>query len=93
MALAVSQRRFASSALKPSVLMFAGESDHYKNCCLIDTARALAAAASAGGKPLDLVTYPRTQHDFIFRGSDYNADATADSWERARARLAQYLGH
>jgi len=82
-----------ASGIKVPVLMFAGESDHYKNCCLIDTARALAAAASAGGKPLDLVTYPRTQHDFIFRGSDYNADATADSWERARARLAQYLGH
>jgi len=78
--------------LQVPVLMFAGESDHYKNCCLIATARELATAASAAGKPLDLVTYPSAQHDFIFPGGDYNKQATVDSWDRARARLAQYLG-
>jgi dienelactone hydrolase len=80
-------------ALKVPVLMFAGESDTYKNCCVIATARAIGAAASAEHAPLELVTYPNTQHDFIFEGRDYNASATSDSWQRARSILEQYLGH
>jgi dienelactone hydrolase len=79
--------------IKVPVLMFAGESDHYKDCCLIENARKIAAAASEAGTPLELVAYPDTEHDFIFTGRDYNADATADSWQRATAKLAQYLGH
>jgi dienelactone hydrolase len=79
--------------IKVPVLMFAGELDHYRNCCLVDTARAIAAAASAQGAPFELVTYPDTDHDFIFPGRQYNAAATSDSWQRARAKLAQYLDH
>ena len=79
--------------IKVPVLMFAGESDTYKSCCLIGTARALEAAASAQHAPLELVTYPRTEHDFIFPGRQYNATATSDSWQRARIMLGQYLGH
>lgn len=78
-------------AIKVPVLMFAGEYDRYKDCCLIETARSLASAASAAGAPFELVAYPKTDHDFIFTGKQYNADATADSWKRAAAKLAQYL--
>jgi dienelactone hydrolase len=78
--------------IKVPVLMFAGESDHYRNCCLADTARAMAVAASAQGLPFELVTYPGTDHDFIFPGPQYNAEATSDSWRRAEAKLAQSLG-
>ncbi len=81
------------AGIRVPVLMFAGELDHYKNCCLISTARGLAAAAGAQGAPLEVITYPNTQHDFIFSGSNYNAAAATDSWRRAEARLAQYLGH
>ena len=79
--------------IKVPVLMFAGESDTYKNCCVIATARALGAAASAQHAPLELVTYPNTEHDFIFEGRQFNAAATSDSWQRARLTLEQYLGH
>ena len=79
--------------VKVPVLMFAGESDTYKNCCVIESARELAAAAAAAHAPLELVTYPSTQHDFIFEARDYNAAATSDSWQRARSMLEQYLGH
>jgi dienelactone hydrolase len=81
------------AGIKVPSLMFAGELDHYKYCCMITTARALAAAASTQGAPLEVITYPNAQHDFIFAGADYNAAATSDSWQRATARLAQYLGH
>jgi dienelactone hydrolase len=79
--------------IKVPVLMFAGESDHYLNCCLADTARAIASAAAAQGAPFELVVYPDAEHDFIFPGRQYNAKATLDSWQRAEAKLALYLGH
>ena len=47
------------------VLMFAGESDHYMDCCLIGTARSLAADATAVNAPFELITYPGVDHDFI----------------------------
>jgi dienelactone hydrolase len=78
--------------LQVPVLMFAGEQDHYKGCCLIDTAHKLAAAASAAGKPFELVTYPRTDHDFIPGSKNYNADSYNDALQRMTARLKQYFG-
>jgi dienelactone hydrolase len=80
------------TGIKVPVLMFAGEQDTYKNCCLITTARALAAAAKAHGVPLELATYPNTEHGFL-KGRNYNASAASDSWQRAAAKLAQYLRH
>ena len=82
-----------SALSKVPVLMFAGESDTYKSCCLIGTAHALEAAAGAQHAPLELVTYPRAEHDFIFPGRQYNAAAASDSWQKARITLGQYLGH
>jgi dienelactone hydrolase len=81
-----------AAVIKVPVLMFAGESDHMQNCCLISTARKIAAAASAAGAPLTLVTYPNVGHDFVLQGSNYDAGAASDSWQRAKAELAQYLG-
>jgi dienelactone hydrolase len=81
------------AGVKVPILMFAGVEDSYRDCCLIGTARKIAAAASAAGAPLEVITYPNTGHDFIFGGRNYNAAAASDSWQRAMAKLAQYLGH
>jgi len=75
--------------LKLPVLMLAGEADMQRGCCLIETARALAAAAA--GRPFELVTYPNTQHGFIYGGGHYNAQAYADAMQRTAAKLGQYL--
>jgi dienelactone hydrolase len=81
------------SRLQVPVLMFAGEKDTYRNCCTIDMAHALAAAATAAGKPFELVTYPRTEHDFVKGGSHYNAEAYKDAMDRTAARLKVFLGN
>jgi dienelactone hydrolase len=72
------------------VLMFAGEDDTFRGCCLVSTARTLAAAAS--GRPFQLVAYPNTQHDFVYGGEHYNPQAYTDAMQRTAAELAQYLG-
>ena len=76
--------------MKLPVLMLAGEADAQRGCCLIETARALGAAAA--GRQFELVTYPNTQHQFIYGGSHYNPEAYADGMQRTAAKLAQYLG-
>ncbi len=80
--------RFANS-IKLPVLMFAGEADSYKNCCLITTARAIEAAAKAGGKPYELYTYPGTDHDFVEGGSHYNSKAYKDALDKTAAKLKE----
>ena len=79
--------------IKVPVLMFAGEKDTYRNCCLISTAHTLADAATAAGAPFVLVTYPRTEHDFVRDGAHYNAESYADALQRTQARLKEYLGN
>lgn len=83
---------FAGGVTAP-VLMFVGEQDHYENCCLADTAKALASAASAAGTPLEVVAYPGADHGFTLPGRTYDDQASSDSWRRATARLAQSLNH
>jgi dienelactone hydrolase len=79
---------------KVPVLMFAGEADSFKDCCLIDTARAIGAAAQAANAPLELITYPGDGHDFIDEDSrNYDAKAAADAWERTEAKLKQGLSN
>jgi dienelactone hydrolase len=74
------------------VLMFAGEKDHYRdNCCTAETARAIAAAAKVAGKPFDLFTYPKAEHDFVKDGSHYNAEAYSDAFHKTADRLKQWL--
>jgi dienelactone hydrolase len=78
--------------IKVPVLMFAGEADSFKDCCRIETARALAAAAGANQIPLELVTPPGVGHDFIVEGmGTYNAQAAATAWAKTEARLKRYL--
>ncbi|HEY6514698.1 MAG TPA: dienelactone hydrolase family protein [Steroidobacteraceae bacterium] len=76
------------------VLMLAGEDDSYKDCCRIETARAIGAAAQAAHVPLELVTYPGAGHDFIDESSrNYDAKSAADAWQRTEAKLKQYLSN
>ena len=69
------------------VLMFAGEADHFENCCLIETARAIETTAKANNAPFELVTYPGTDHDFIKGGRNYNPTAYEDALNRTAAKL------
>ena len=81
------------ASLRLPVLILAGEADYGPNhngCCLIGTARTLAAAAA--GRQFELVTYPNTQHAFIYGASHYNPEAYADAMQRTAAKLAQYAG-
>jgi dienelactone hydrolase len=80
------------SRLKVPVLMFAGEDDTYRGCCLIDTARTLATAASGSGLPFELITYPNTEHDFVKGGYHYNSKSYSDALQRTEAKLKEYLG-
>lgn len=79
--------------VKVPILMFAGESDTYRNCCLIGTARDLLAAATAAGKPFELFTYPKTEHDFVDGGSHYNPKSYKDAFDRTAAKLKEFLGN
>jgi dienelactone hydrolase len=74
------------------VLMFAGEKDHYRNnCCTADYARNIAAAAKAAGKPFELYTYDKADHDFVRGGEHYNAAADRDAFQKTADRLKQLL--
>ena len=79
------------------VLMLAAELDRYNNCCLIDAAQAIAAAAKDGGLPFELVVYPQANHGFNLQtGANgepikaYRADDTADAWRRTVDMLRQH---
>jgi dienelactone hydrolase len=78
--------------LKVSVLMFAGESDKFEDCCLIGTAHTLADAAKAASQPFELHTYPKTEHDFVKGGAHYKAESYSDAFEKTSARLKELLG-
>jgi len=82
-----------ASRLKVPVLMFAGESDSYKDCCLIGTARTIGAAAQAAGKPFELFTYPKTDHDFVDGGEHYKAESYKDALEKTGAKLKDALSN
>jgi dienelactone hydrolase len=78
--------------LQVPVLMFAGEKDHYRdNCCTANSARARAAAAKSAGKPFELYTYDKAEHDFVRDGAHYNAEADTDAFQKTADRLKQWL--
>jgi dienelactone hydrolase len=78
--------------LQVPVLMFAGEKDHYRdNCCTANGARNLAAAAKAAGKPFELYTYDKAEHDFVRDGAHYNAQADTDAFQKTSDKLKQWL--
>jgi dienelactone hydrolase len=82
---------FAGRIVVP-VLMFAGESDHYMDCCLIGTARSLADDTAAVHAPFELITYPGADHDFIKGGSNYNPTAYNDALQHTAAKLKATFG-
>jgi dienelactone hydrolase len=82
-----------AARMKVPVLMFAGENDKYKDCCLIGTAHAIADAAKAANQPFELFTYPKTDHDFVKDGNHYNANAYNDAFAKTADELKQYLGN
>ncbi|HVB15169.1 MAG TPA: dienelactone hydrolase family protein [Stellaceae bacterium] len=77
--------------LAAPVVMFAGESDTYLNCCLIGKAHDLADAAQAANASFELTTYPATGHDFVIGGAHYNPQSYADAFARTEAALRRYL--
>ncbi len=78
--------------LQVPVLMFAGEKDHYRdNCCTANGARGLAASAKAAGKPFELFTYDKAEHDFVRGGAHYNAEADTDAFQKTAEKLKQWL--
>lgn len=82
------------SRLQVPVLMFAGENDKFRNgCCTAEHAHELADAATAAGKPFELVTYPKTDHDFVKDGQHYNAKSYADALQRTADKLKLFLGN
>lgn len=79
------------------VLFFAAELDRYNNCCLIESALAIAAAAKDNGLPFELVVYPQANHGFNLQtgaagepARAYRADDAADAWRRTVDMLRQH---
>ena len=72
------------------ILVLAGEEDDFMKCCVIETARAMEAAAKEGGKPFELVVYPNALHSFAVKGKYYRAEDAADAWQRTTRMLSQY---
>ena len=69
------------------VLVLAGEQDRYNNCCLIESMRAMEAAAREIGAPFELVVYPQAGHGFNMFGANNRRDDERDSWKRTLEML------
>jgi dienelactone hydrolase len=84
---------------KPAVgvptLVLAGVQDTYANCCTIDRARALAAAAALPDirAPLQLVEYPQADHGFVMPAyrQVYRPDDDADAMRRSTEHLRKFV--
>jgi dienelactone hydrolase len=74
------------------VLMLAGENDRYRDCCLIETARAIEAAAKERQAAFTLVSYPSADHGFNLAVPAYRAQDDADAWKRTLEMLRRHLG-
>jgi dienelactone hydrolase len=89
-------------AMRVPVLTFAGVQDRYRDCCLIETAREMAADSRRLGRSFQLVEYPDAGHDFniganqlgprVAGNSNFNGVAAADAWQRTISALQQYFG-
>lgn len=79
--------------IKVPVQMFAGTSDTYKDCCLIETARKLADAAKASSPPMLTVhEYNGVGHGFnLATAARKDQPAGQDALERTIAQLKQSL--
>lgn len=79
------------------VLVLAAQQDRYKDCCVIETARAMEAAAKAKGARFELVVYPEANHGFNLKtGASgepmgaYRGDDDRDAWRRTINMLKLY---
>jgi dienelactone hydrolase len=80
--------------LKVPLLVFAGAKDHFShNCCTADQDTTLAAAATAAGKPIQLIIYPDADHDFVKGGDHYNPKDYSDAFQRTADKLKVYLAN
>lgn len=71
------------------VLVLAGERDRFRNCCLVESARAIEAAAKSSGAKFELVVYPEASHGFNHRESEfYRRDDDLDAWRRTTEMLS-----
>ena len=87
----ISNMRSFVAQFKVPILVLAGEKDTFMNCCLIESMRAMEAAAKEGGKTFELVVYPNASHDFIWvNDKAYRAEDSADAWKRTTKMLSLY---
>jgi dienelactone hydrolase len=78
-------------AMRVPTLMLAGVRDTYNRCCLIETAREMAAAAALlPSVPFELVEYPDAEHGWNLSDKWRAADA-ADGWRRTLDHLRRHL--
>jgi len=79
------------------VLVMPGGKDRYMECCVIESMRAMEAAARQTGAKFELVEYPQANHGFNLEkgahgepgGAHRDADAS-DAWRRTVDMLKQY---
>jgi len=87
----VSDMRAFAAKFQVPVLVLAGERDRYHNCCLIESMRAMEAAAKEGGAPFELVVYPNAGHGFTWVNTPaYRPEDSADAWQRTKKMLSQH---
>jgi dienelactone hydrolase len=72
------------------LLVFAAGKDDFNNCCLLATAKEMAANAKILGKSIEFFVYPDAGHNFT-KGSGYRADDAEDAWKRTVDKLRRYL--
>ena len=85
----VSDMRSLAARFQVPILVLAGERDG--GCCLIESMRAMEAAAKEIKAPFELVVYPNAGHAFNLKTSAYySAEEAADAWQRTIKMLRQY---
>jgi dienelactone hydrolase len=79
------------------VLLLAAQRDRYMDCCVIETAQAIEAAAKQHGKKFELVVYPDANHGFNLQtgakgepAGAYRRDDDRDAWRRTVEMLKLY---
>jgi dienelactone hydrolase len=78
------------SKMKVPTLMFVGVLDTFKDCCVIERARQLAAAAAKEGRSLRLVEYPDAGHAFAIKNTKgWRGNDSADAFRKTLDYLKQ----